>query len=38
LGIDELKFFVQSDEAVNLGYVAFSKEEVSAFIGIDHGM
>jgi hypothetical protein len=38
LDIDELKFSVQSDDAVALGYVAFSKDELLAFIGIDDGM
>jgi hypothetical protein len=38
LGIDELKFSIQSEDAVDLGYVAFSKDELSAFIGIDDGM
>jgi hypothetical protein len=36
--MDELKFFVQSEDAVNLGYVTFSKDELLAFIRIEYGM
>ena len=36
--MDELRFAVQSKDAVDLGYVTFLKDELLAFIGIDHSM
>ena len=34
--MDELRFSVQSENEVNLGCIAFLKNELLAFIGIDH--
>jgi hypothetical protein len=36
--MDELRFAVQSEDGVDLGYFTFSKDELSGVIGIDYGM